>query len=277
MIETRIIEVTPELAKAMLQKNNQNRGVSQQKVAAYAEDMQCGNWQMNGEAIVFDEHGNLKNGQHRLLAVIKANTTVKMLIVYGVNDDVMIFDRGRGRTVADTLRISGFYVSDKTIISTAILDVIIRKGQKAAHKMTDIHIREWIETNHNEIEIVRSICGTGTCASAGRISTKCAPMYVACYYALKSGVDADVLREFFKSVRTGIIANEKQSPAIVLRNDIMSKRISPSTRQLREICTAAAERAIYDYAHSIPRKLTYCRTSGHVFLMDKGLLNEKEC
>jgi hypothetical protein len=101
--------VTPELAKDLLTRNTCNRAVSQHAVAGYAKDMGQGNWKLNGEAIVLTDKGVLRSGQHRLLAVILANTPIKMAINCGVEDDsYTTLDSGRRRTAANVLDIEGF-------------------------------------------------------------------------------------------------------------------------------------------------------------------------
>ena len=51
--------VTPELAAHYLKRNVDNyRKISKAKAALYAEEMKAGNWQLNGEAIVFDKTGH---------------------------------------------------------------------------------------------------------------------------------------------------------------------------------------------------------------------------
>ena len=93
-MEFKVIDVTPELATAWLTQNKSNRTLSPNRVAQYARDMALGEWQLNGECISFDEDGKLKDGQHRLHGVVKANTTVKMGVLTNIPRDTTLFDRG---------------------------------------------------------------------------------------------------------------------------------------------------------------------------------------
>ncbi|MFF4403772.1 hypothetical protein [Streptomyces sp. NPDC001404] len=100
--------VTPDMAREMLKLNTQNRKLRQRAVADYARDMADGNWLMNGEAIKFAIDGTLLDGQHRLHAVIEADTAVLMLIVTGlapITQETM--DAGRRRTTGDALSLRG--------------------------------------------------------------------------------------------------------------------------------------------------------------------------
>jgi len=87
--------VTPEMATQWLSTALHNRKLRPSKVRAYAEDMRCGRWTMNGESIKFDTAGHLLNGQHRLNAVIKSGATVEMATVRGLDPSTQAtMDRG---------------------------------------------------------------------------------------------------------------------------------------------------------------------------------------
>lgn len=86
-ITAEVRKVTPELAKTWLGTTEKNRTFRKSRVAQYAADMKAGRWQLNGEAIKFDKNGHLLNGQHRLHAVVRADTTVPMLVISGLDPE----------------------------------------------------------------------------------------------------------------------------------------------------------------------------------------------
>jgi hypothetical protein len=96
---------TPEMARPWFEKNIiNNRGIRPQVVDAYPRDMAGGRWTLNGDPIRFDTHGNLIDGQHRLLAIIAANVPVKSFVVRDLDDDVFLtLDSGIKRTMGDEL------------------------------------------------------------------------------------------------------------------------------------------------------------------------------
>jgi hypothetical protein len=107
-VPANVVTITPKMAEEMLGKNVKNRRVSKHTVEAYARDMISGSWKFTGEAIKFDRDGSLQDGQHRLLACIKAEQPFTTLIVYDLDADVQeVMDTGRLRTVADALTING--------------------------------------------------------------------------------------------------------------------------------------------------------------------------
>jgi hypothetical protein len=73
--------VSPEIARMCLDYNENNRRLNMISVRKFAEDMQNGHWQQNGETIKFDREGRLIDGQHRLHAIIMANVSVELLVV----------------------------------------------------------------------------------------------------------------------------------------------------------------------------------------------------
>lgn len=104
-VKTRI---TPELAIQLLEANTLNRTLRDTRVERYAQDMKAGKWLLNGETIKITEDGQLLDGQHRLWAVIEANTPVDMLVVRGLDERVLhTIDTGAARTFADVAKIGG--------------------------------------------------------------------------------------------------------------------------------------------------------------------------
>jgi hypothetical protein len=112
-IKAEFMDVTPEWAAARLdehfknieQNNYRQRRISNRNVTKYAADMKHGNWLQNGQGISFDENGNLTDGQHRLMAVVRAKVTVRMLVITGLQEQnengvktIYTVDTGRPRT-----------------------------------------------------------------------------------------------------------------------------------------------------------------------------------
>jgi hypothetical protein len=116
------LTVNPELADYLLKNNHRaNRTIKAKVVAKYARDMKQGNWKFTGESIGIDDEGWLCNGQHRLLAVRKANTTIQIPFVFGLEKDAMrAMDSGASRSYADQLSISRGDKFKTTDLATAI-------------------------------------------------------------------------------------------------------------------------------------------------------------
>jgi hypothetical protein len=108
-METKVVQITPKVAKKMLKQNKKNRALRDHTVLFYAEQMKNGQWQENGEAIIVDCNGVIKDGQHRLSAVIKADHTYNSVVVSGVHPNVMsTIDTGANRSLCDILELNDF-------------------------------------------------------------------------------------------------------------------------------------------------------------------------
>lgn len=106
-VTTEVEHITPDIANEWLVANVDNRDIDQQRVKLYARDMQHGRWQLNGEAIKFNGT-ELIDGQHRLLAVVLANATIRSLVVRGLATSAKsTLDSGKNRSLKDVLGFRG--------------------------------------------------------------------------------------------------------------------------------------------------------------------------
>jgi hypothetical protein len=123
--------LTPYLAKELLSMNKANRKVKDQSKRSYIDQMKKGLWKENGEPIIIDKDGVIKDGQHRLLAVIDADFSYNCAIIYDVDCDVMdTIDTGTNRSLPDVLELNGFSYSGMT--SSVIKLIIKHKAGKSA-------------------------------------------------------------------------------------------------------------------------------------------------
>ena len=100
--------ITPAFAKELLKMNVGNRKLKK-NVDYYSKMMKSGEWKENGECIIIDINGFIKDGQHRLNAVIDANFSYSCPIIYDVDPEVMdTIDTGTNRSLSDVLQFNGF-------------------------------------------------------------------------------------------------------------------------------------------------------------------------
>jgi hypothetical protein len=101
-----LVDVTPAIAELWLATYNlANRTPREARVATYARDMAAGRWTFTTQGISFGTDGRLLDGQHRLMAVVQAGVTVRMLVWHGVPLDA-VFDTGTARSLADVLHLT---------------------------------------------------------------------------------------------------------------------------------------------------------------------------
>ena len=79
-MKTESKNITPSLAKSLLKGNTSNRAINMRTVACYARDMKNGDWKETHQGICLGNGGVLIDGQHRLLAIIAADTAVTLQV-----------------------------------------------------------------------------------------------------------------------------------------------------------------------------------------------------
>lgn len=125
-ITSDIVAITPELASEWLLSNKNNRRVNQKSINAYMYEMTEGHWACNGETIIFDRKHDLLDGQQRLMAAVKSNTTIVSVVVYGVNrKDFDTMDQGRKRTNGQINDLNPDIKVNGTILSATTKAVVI--------------------------------------------------------------------------------------------------------------------------------------------------------
>lgn len=132
-----IIKLTPEVAGELLKKNKHNRKASEKQVAFYVNQMNSGLWKENGEAIIIGNDNVIKDGQHRLLAVIKARHSYRVPLITEVDSNAMdTIDTGKNRSLQDIISLNGYaYPNQKSKLAKLILSSSHkRKGKGSATK-----------------------------------------------------------------------------------------------------------------------------------------------
>ena len=176
MLETVVEKITPAKAKEYLKKNTDNyRKLSRATVTRYAEAMKAGRWELNGEPIVFAESGILKDGQHRLAAIIRSGMTIETNVSRGVSDKVTIYNTGKKRTNVDIANARGID-ADSTIM--AVGNIIVNKysGNRGGDEVV-----EYVGAHIDELNRAMRI----TCYGTGAKS-KNAPCIAASYLMLRT-------------------------------------------------------------------------------------------
>jgi len=106
---TQIIKVTPEQAKEWIENanaKNPRKAINWGNVTRFAEIMEAGKFTTTHQGIAFDRFGNLVDGQHRLLAVIKSGVAIYLMVTTGVSMHcVPDMDQGSKRNTATILDI----------------------------------------------------------------------------------------------------------------------------------------------------------------------------
>lgn len=107
-VSVSIERIGPNEAADMLCDNQDNRRLNHRNIVFLADAIKQGEWFMNGEAIIYGADGLLLNGQHRLWAIIRAELSVDVMVVRGVDKQAFkTLDSGRTRRAGEVLDMAG--------------------------------------------------------------------------------------------------------------------------------------------------------------------------
>jgi len=258
MFDMKVEKITPEKAKEYLKKNvNNPRGTNSLNlgtVRALADAMSAGLWELNGEAIEFDSNGFLKNGQHRLAAIIKSGKTIETVVIRGIDPSVMIYDVPLRRTGSQMVNADPEISFDcnPSIFSAANLIVTNFRSSKN----NQIFTKKYIKEHENDFERAYRIACYG---GQGSPKSKCASCIAATYLALRvEAVPSYTLELFFR------IFNAKNnyrsdgydaSPAVIARQ-MFDERVS-SGYQIQKEKLEIITMAIIDFHEGVHRSENY--------------------
>jgi len=263
------VKVTPVMAKAWLatqqleevEDKTRNRRVSERRVDIYASMMKRDDWYLTNQGIAFDEEGSLFDGQHRLRAIIAANTAATLLVVTGLPRRAqLVVDQGFMRRAEDQIRLrEGWDVTARhvAVAKQMILGVHPYEHYKVLPDVLFMH--RFYVTHHKAVEFALAAFDRHAQVRGVTVTPVIAPMARA-YYTQ----DHDRLTDFAEILVTGLTGRLGDSGALVLRNWLIAgrdKKLSSrryGERQLIYKKSAMALNAFIkkDNIKSLPKDLT---------------------
>ena len=243
--------ITPAMAEEYLRHNDHNprKTASRRQVESYARDMAAGKWFINGEPIVFDANGDLKNGQHRLMAIIKANVPVEMYVVRGINPEYTTFDYGMLRRMSQEMGVS-------RNVET-IANVVVSNAYYLGRPPKGL-VRDYILQNQKTINKAIALSQTGARRAIGVKRD----VYTAIYLMLRCGEDENEIEQFMRVVNTQfMLTNRESSSAIVLFKFLNETKTVHAQRYeiLNGIATVLA--AFADFSKGVKRTMRYAKVN----------------
>lgn len=161
-----IMEITPRVAGEFLKRNTANRANKKKKIAQYTQSIVDRKWMLNGEPIIFDSDGVLRNGQNRLMAVVKANKSIWSYVVFGVDPkSFQTMDTGCARTASDALGIEGESHTTMTAAAVRLLLIYRVKQWFSSVLIANHEIIDFVNRHPDIREDVHFIAGFGRKAS----------------------------------------------------------------------------------------------------------------
>lgn len=254
-LRTATIYVSPATAERWLAKNTANyRALSADKVSMYARDMKNGEWKNNGETIKFYEDGTLFDGQHRLAGVVKAGVPVLMTVVWGISKDVKICDSGMNRTQLQMLKAS---TVDKRIHNTqivAMVNRIVSKDLVTRKQASRMMGSKYVIEHESLLAELPSMVEKG----GKPVISKNAACFLASYILLRNGIDKKIVSDFYTIVNSGFVDGPVDgTPAIVMRNLLISRRLVTHTNDVFKELYANALFLLLDFKNQKKRRRPY--------------------
>lgn len=214
-----VVTMTPRLAKDYLARNVKNRKVKNATLNFYIQQMKNGNWKENGEPIIIDRNGLVKDGQHRLMAVVYSGHSYRVPIISNVSPEVMdTIDTGTNRSSADVLHLEGF--KDSVLVSSLTKSILNKDFQKRSSHSTKISNADILDYAQKNKSYIYEITKEGRKIDTLQVLRVLTPT-LTCYYLHKYG-NTPSTKEFLKQI-TGTNRNPHTATDYVFKKLYQAK------------------------------------------------------
>lgn len=213
-----------------------NRNVKKANLNKLISVLENDEWDAeNGEVIKINKQGQLIDGQHRLMAIVKTNKAVKMAIMYGCGSNAMkTIDTGATRSINDVLKLNNVksYVKVPFVIQS---ESVIKLGKtirytnqetkyKTALSVLDVYL-------NNKIHIDDTITNATRYYAELKLL---APSQVVAYFNIFKKIDEESAIDFFSQLSSFNISNTQ----ILL---LKQRLIADKTTTLRKLSSTEKE------------------------------------
>lgn len=208
--------ITPEIAQELLETNTENRKISRGTVEAYASDMLSGNWDETvGSSLSLDSNNILRDGQHRLLAIVMSGVSVHMWVCRNVSSDG-IYDNNRKRSNADQITImrsdfDNVYKSSRYI--SVARAIITHNSNNSRRAVTPKELIDFTDLHKEDLD---GFFLNIPQASVAKISL--AVVHLALFMAYMDDVDIEDIIQFYDILCSGMSTRPEEFPIIAYRN-----------------------------------------------------------
>lgn len=237
-IHCKMMTITPAMAMDWLEKvNNRNRPVSQSHVNVLARDMKDGKWGISHEGIAFDPNGILLDGQHRLWAIVEADTPIETLVFFNVPEEaIMIINGGRVRTLVDHLKLAnrdGYLTSHHTSTLKAMLG-----GAGVQPKLSHQETSEILKKHREAVDF--AVKYLSHCRTKGICNAITRSVIARAWYS----ADHNDLIRFCELLTSGIISNFPSAAALVSLREYLTTNTGGTSGAIRREKYGRIERAL---------------------------------
>jgi hypothetical protein len=201
-IQTKLELIDRKIALNYLKKNRANRNLSRLISRRYADIMRRDEWINNGQGIIFDDEGFLRDGQHRLQAVVEADTIIEINVTRGVPADAFdTVDTGKKRLASDALTMVG---EVNTSQLAAALRLLYHYDNEALHEWSHPMKRA---SNRQILEVMKNNIGMRACLTESNrkdIIRFITPSVCATAYYIFQRIEPEAADVFLSRLKEGI-------------------------------------------------------------------------
>lgn len=227
--------ISPSRAKEMAKGRN-FRNENPSDTDKYAEWMKNGQWVLNGESLIFDEEGNVLDGQHRLRACIKANVSFKTVVVRNI-DTFEGIDEGRPRHLPQWLSYyKEKYVNPMATIIRAVHHMDIKNGKNPTPRdgfavsptnpKQQITCAGYLAYFQKDVEgFRRSVRQSSRCKSLIQNSV------IGSLYYVFSKVDSKMAKDYIDVLSGKVLPETEKDPVYKLREILLNEKGLPDEKR----------------------------------------------
>jgi hypothetical protein len=217
-------ELTPALAKVLVELNPDNRTIRRNLVRAIREDAKAGRYLLNGETIIISCDGVVNDGQHRCLGIIEAGVPVQTFFAFGVSrDSRTTVDTGGAKTSGDHMTMSGIGDGNVVAAVTALLAQYERTGTLSigeSSRATKAEVRQRFLAGRQEIERAVAL----TTENLKSVSLVFGSRSLAAFFLIvASRRNVGAAREFYARLRDGQ-GLQAGDPVLIARERLMAEK-----------------------------------------------------
>lgn len=252
-----VMEVTPVLATRWLEGNTHNRPVSQAHVDRLAQDILNGRWRLTHQGVAFDTEGLLIDGQHRLWAIIEANTPVQMRVFYNEPpENKGVLDSGERRSNLDILQLTAA-VGDVSPRLLATLRAMLAGRSARSRRRSPGEEADQLRRHRGAVDFAMRHLSSGPKGVAN--ATVRAVVARACYSA-----DSDRLVHFCDVMRSGMPISDDDGPLMMLWQFLVRTGNAGHSESLLRLRYAKTQWALDAFlAGKLPKRL--CSSDQELF------------
>lgn len=227
-----VVSVTPVMAAAWLTTSTGNRGrqagkvlVNKDRVEKYSRMIREGRWEVNNDAVTFDDAGHLRNGHNRLSAVVDTGITIPMLVLTGVGaESYFTMDGGWKRSLAQHFAERGEKYATHLAALVNQMFIIASEGgfDNLDRFSTHTHFRPDVFQAIMFLDDNPELRVSAEMGSKHGHHLKCSPLAMGACHFMFTKIDEEDADAFFKRLYSGV-GLEDDDPIRLVRERLIKE------------------------------------------------------